>query len=110
MILAVRTFDITPSIGGAIAKRHVEALQKALKYAKQKWPEVEATLLVKMFGGGSQSVCTKHESVDASMEWWGTFFQDEEMRSVAKELMEEEEKTGVPSHQRITDTFYRILE
>ncbi len=74
MIYAVRTFDLTPSIGGAIGNRHAEALKKGIKIAKKKWPEVEALLLAKMFGGGSQSICTKHESVDASIEWWGTFF------------------------------------
>ena len=67
MIYAVRTFDLTSSIGGAIGEKHAEVLQKSLKIAKKKWPEVEALLLVNMFGGGSQSIYTKHESVDASV-------------------------------------------
>lgn len=110
MVYRVRTFSMTPSVGGAISQEFTEWMKKVMQYTNKTWPEVEAEYLMTVFEGPEQSFASKHDTVEASIEWYRTFFNDEGMRKLMEELQEIGKKNGSPAFQSFSDSFYRIIE
>jgi hypothetical protein len=110
MIYRIRTYDITASVGGAVAQDFAEWMTKATKYVNEKWPEVQAMHLTRMFQSGEHSFVTRHESVAASIEWYATLMANDGSKALMDELREKSESNGVPSIQSFTDTFQMVNE
>lgn len=110
MIYRVRSYDITASVRGVINQQFTEWMNKAVKYVNEKWPEVEAQHLRQLFQSGKHSFITKHESVEASIEWYKSLFADEGAQKLTDELSTMAEKNGVPAMQSFVDAFYEISE
>ena len=110
MVYRVRTYKISASIGGSVARDFADWMTKATKFVNEKWPGVEAMHLTRMFQSGEHSFVTKHESVAASIEWFATLMADDGSKDLMSELREKAESNGVPAIQSYTDTFQFVNE
>lgn len=109
MVYSVVSYEATTSPRGVSASKLTEWEKKVVKYVNEKWPDVEAKML-KAINQPGRSFVTKHESIEAGMEWWKNFWQDEGYRALIEELWAEEEKFGASYLQGgLTTTYHRIL-
>ena len=72
--------------------------------------EIRQCFLPLMYQGPRQSVFTKHESVEASSEWYSTFFADERMKAFFDELEAMGKEDGIPHFDDWFDSFHLVIE
>jgi hypothetical protein len=109
MIYRMRTFEMTPSVGGESQQNFTKWMKKAMKYTNDKWPEVDAKYLSIMFEGPKQVFVTKHDSVEASQKWYQEFFSEDGMKKLFEELTESQRALGRPAFEGWNDTFFNEI-
>ena len=110
MIYDVFSYTVTPSPAGDLGKKGLEFEKKWIRLMQRKWPERNAHLISKMFGGGMHAIVTTHEDMAARMEWNKSFWQDEEAKQLLEEMHAAAREAGDSFFGLSENTFYSIVD